>query len=479
MNDDLKLQSCVVRITAQNIEINWLQPYKNDDSKTSVGSGFFIEKDGYILTCSHLVLDSKKIFFEIPFEGREKYEAKLVYVCPDYDIALLKSINYKPKRVLQLVNENKMYSINSGEEVYAIGFPLGQNNLKISKGVISGRQKGLIQTSAPLNPGNSGGPLLYKNKVIGINISKVTFASNVGYAAPISHYYVIDGYRKKEKQLVIRPNIGFEYVYTNSSYFKYKNIKKCNGVLLTHVFKNSPAWNCGIRKGDILCKINGINIDKNGLIDRRWFNEKMTLLDLFNTFKIGDSINIEHISDNKLKKSKLVMCEYQPKISNKYPLLEKIKYEVFGGIIVAELNLNNLETILNNNLSKLLIVNRLTKLAGALVSKNREESLCFVTHVFSNSIVKNDEVVKEGDIISQVNNKKIKTIENYRNALKKSGEFIVFKINDTKEYIIDTKSILENELDFSKTFQFPISKSYKNLSKKLSTKKKLSRKKSS
>ncbi len=78
----------------------------------------------------------------------------------------------------------------SGIEVVAIGFPLGQNNIKITRGIISGRQDGDIQTDTPINPGNSGGPLLYKNKVVGIIKSIMTRSNNVGNAIPINKYNI-------------------------------------------------------------------------------------------------------------------------------------------------------------------------------------------------------------------------------------------------------------------------------------------------
>lgn len=468
MNKILNLQNSVVRISAQNIEVKWLQPYKNEDSRGGIGSGFFIDNKGTILTCSHLVLDSKKLFIEIPFEGRKKYEAEVIYVCPNFDIALLKTKDYKPKSFLKLCSENEIYKMKSGEEVYAVGFPLGQNNLKISKGVISGRQDGLIQTSAPLNPGNSGGPLLYKDKVIGINISKVTFASNVGYAAPISHYYVIDGYRKSSQPLVVRPTIGFEFVYTNHAYFESKSIKKCLGVLLCFVYKNSPAWKAGLRIGDVLCEINGYKIDNTGLIDKRWFNEKMSIDDIINTFKIGNKIKISYFSKGKIKKTTILLEEFKPIISTKYPIYDNDnKYEVFGGFIVAELSLNNIKDMISE-LKTNILHKKYAGLLKWLVSKNREERVCWIVHVFSNSIVKNEEILKMGDVIKKVNGKNIKSIDDYRKALALSKKFIKYELEGNKEYVMDLNTTIQQEEDFSETFKYPISESYKKLSKKKS-----------
>ena len=89
-----------------------------------------------------------------------------------------------------------------GEDAIAQGFPKGQDNIKYTKGIISGRQFGKIQTDTPINPGNSGGPLLSGNKVIGINSSGFLMANNIGYATPISYFYLL-----KKNYLVVIINL--------------------------------------------------------------------------------------------------------------------------------------------------------------------------------------------------------------------------------------------------------------------------------
>tara|TARA_A100001015_G_scaffold310569_1_gene412234 strand:+ start:38 stop:523 length:486 start_codon:yes stop_codon:yes gene_type:complete len=154
------LSKKTVKVISQRIEIDWIHPYKNSNTKSSIGSGFFIDNKGHIITCSHVIENSKKVFIEIPFEGDEKKEVRVIGLCPDLDIALLKTIDYVNEEYYELHSREEIYTIKPGSEVYAIGFPLGQDNLKFTKGIISGRQKSLIQTDTPINPGNSGGPLL-------------------------------------------------------------------------------------------------------------------------------------------------------------------------------------------------------------------------------------------------------------------------------------------------------------------------------
>ena len=163
----LEFQHKIVKVIAQNIEVDYKEPYKLQDATSGIGTGFFI-KGNYIITCSHVVDNSKVVLIEIPVEGKKKYKVELVGICPKFDIAVLKSVEYKSKSYFKMGDSDK---IRSGNEVLAIGFPLGQNSIKITKGIVSGRQYGNIQTDTPINPGNSGGPLVYNGLVIGINKS--------------------------------------------------------------------------------------------------------------------------------------------------------------------------------------------------------------------------------------------------------------------------------------------------------------------
>ena len=460
------LYNKVVRIISQSIKFDWLEPYKNKGNSSSIGSGFFIDNKGTILTCSHLLINSRKVYVEVPFEGKRKYEAEIIMVCPKFDIAIIRMKTYKNKGYLNLISTNDFYNIDSGTNVLAVGFPLGQNNLKLSQGIISGREDGLIQTTAPLNKGNSGGPLIMNNIVIGINASKIGSASNIGYAVPIPHFHLI----KTEKgNLINRPILGFHYFKSNKEYMDLNNVKCKGGVIINYVNEESPAWNSGLRVGNVLCSLAGHKIDNYGLIDRRWFNEKMGINDLINTFKNNSTIDISFFNKNKVYNRKLKFNMYDYKISKKYPLYDDSdnKYEIFAGMIINELNMNNLQTLIK---SKSGYKNTKDKNYARLVSwikpENRDKSRLIVTHIFPNSITKKSEVIKVTDIIESVNNIKVKTIGDYLNALKKplinkKKKYIKYTTIDNKILILLLGDILKEEKSFSKVHKYPLSKTVK------------------
>ena len=190
------LQHSIVKIRSECSSFNWFNPQKTLDEYRSVGTGFFINDQGYILTCNHVIENAFKIYIIIPIEGKEKIEADVVSICPDNDLALLKIKNYQNKYYLDLADSD---TINQQDKVIAVGYPLSSDNLKFSSGIISGLHGILLQTDAPINEGNSGGPLVKLNTetnqyhVIGVNSSKVksSIADNIGYSVPINIFKII------------------------------------------------------------------------------------------------------------------------------------------------------------------------------------------------------------------------------------------------------------------------------------------------
>ena len=133
--------SAVVRIRSIGYIFDWFEPYKKENS-ISTGSGFFINSEGYILTNNHVVDQAIKLYITIPIEGNNEFEADIICVHPELDLALIKIINYKNKFHFKLSDS---HLINVGQRVIALGFPLGSSTLKLTKGVISGFENRLIQ----------------------------------------------------------------------------------------------------------------------------------------------------------------------------------------------------------------------------------------------------------------------------------------------------------------------------------------------
>ena len=469
--DSSELAKKTVKIISQNIEFDWINPYKNNGISQSIGSGFFINDKGYIITCSHVIENSKKVYIEVPFMGEERLEVDIIGLCPDLDLALLKTKNYINDAYYELHDEKEIYKIKPGKDVYAIGFPLGQDHLKYTKGIISGRQQSLIQTDTPINPGNSGGPLIYDNKVIGINTSHVFLASNIGYATPISYYYLKKNlFFSNKTKLIYRPFLGIVFQNSNEALLNVNKCKCKSGILVKNILQKSPISKTGIKKGDIICEINNISVDNFGLFNFEWFNEKMKFGDLLKTIKNDEKINIKFWRNNKLFNKNLKFNDFQTKINTKYPIYEKknIDYEVFGGMVIMELTSNHIEEItrnIYNNISDSSVNSRFTNFLRYLDYTNRNENKLIITNILPNSYIKNFKIIYEYDIIKSINNIKTSTLQEFRKNILKTkninhDKFIEIETEVNSRIVISVQNIIEEEKNLSETFKYKLSNLY-------------------
>lgn len=290
-----RLYESVVRIEVNSILYQWDAPFVKSRAPSGSGTGFLIDDNGHILTCFHVVNQAVHIFVTLPSSGSEKLTAKIVSIYPEMDMAIIK-INKNGGRYLELGDSD---SIKIGKEVLAIGYPLGQDKLKITKGIVSGLEGGYIQTDAPINPGNSGGPLLYDGKVVGINTAKIVEigTEGVGYANPINFFNKIRFKmipETKQDESIVRidqPSLG---ILTDKCSNQIMDFYDCNcpsGIQITKVFDNSPlkTGDFPIKDGDILCSIAGYTIDNNGECKVPWNREKVSYNEVFDRISISES----------------------------------------------------------------------------------------------------------------------------------------------------------------------------------------------
>jgi S1-C subfamily serine protease len=278
----------------------------NFKTKIGGGSGFIISKDGYVLTCNHVVED-KEADFTVIIDPDHKYQARVLDKDPLNDMAILK-IQGNNFPFLKLGNSDKL---ELGEEVLAVGNPLGEFEDTISFGIISGLSRkinacsnfnsnitplrGLIQTDAAINPGNSGGPLVnMKGEVIGINTAMIMGAENIGFALPIN--YIKDDLKEVKKQGKIkRPYLGVKYIILNPEIAKINKISVNYGALIVRemfgesaIAKGSSAEETGLKEYDIILEINKEKITQDN-----------PLADVVSKCGIGDSIILKVLREGK------------------------------------------------------------------------------------------------------------------------------------------------------------------------------------
>jgi serine protease Do len=237
----------------------------------SLGSGFIISKDGYIITNNHVVDKADEIKVKLS-DGRE-FKAKVIGRDSKTDLALIKiSSTFENLPVLALGDSEKM---RVGDWVIAVGNPFGLEET-VTQGIISatGRAIGsgpydnFLQTDAPINPGNSGGPLVnLQGEVIGINTAIVPGGQGIGFAIPGALAKTITT-QLKEKGKVVRGWIGVAIQTVTPELAQSFGMKEAKGALVGDVVKGGPAEKAGIRTGDVIVSFDGKNVKTSNDLPR-------------------------------------------------------------------------------------------------------------------------------------------------------------------------------------------------------------------
>jgi len=232
---------------------------QHDFKQRSLGSGFIIDKEGYIVTNNHVVENADKI--EVLLKDEKKFDAKIVGRDVNTDLALIKIESGRNLPVLKFGDSD---AIKVGQWVVAIGNPFGLEHT-ITAGIISAKGRVIgsgpyddfLQTDASINPGNSGGPLInMKGEVVGINTAIIAGGQGIGFAIPVNLAKgIID--QLKNSGEVTRGWLGVGIQDISDEVAEYYGIEEKIGVLVTEVFPGDPADKVGIKPKDIILSVNG------------------------------------------------------------------------------------------------------------------------------------------------------------------------------------------------------------------------------
>ncbi len=232
---------------------------------SSLGTGFIISADGYIVTNSHVVDGADKIMVNFDGDKSNALAAKVVGADTETDLALLKVESAKPLPVLTFGDSD---AAEVGEWVVAIGNPFGHSGT-VTAGILSAKGRDLhsgpfdsfLQTDASINPGNSGGPLInMEGKVIGINTAIRANAQGIGFAIPSNlAAQIIEELREGKK--VSRGWLGVTIQNVDKNMAKALGLKEAKGALIGSVMPDEPAAKAGMRAGDVVVSVNGHKVD--------------------------------------------------------------------------------------------------------------------------------------------------------------------------------------------------------------------------
>jgi len=360
-----------------------LQPKPQYRREKSLGSGFIINKDGYIITNDHVVRDAETI--KVKLSNEKVYDGKVVGSDSKTDIAVVKISAREDLPVAVMGDSDKL---DVGHWAIAIGNPFGLSRT-VTVGVISAKGRSgmgietyedFIQTDAAINPGNSGGPLLnIYGEVIGINTAIVAAGQGIGFAIPINMAKKILPQLIK-KGAVSRGWLGVTIQPVTDEIAQSFGLKTAQGALVSDVMAGSPAAKAGIRQGDVIIRFAGKDVKDVAQLQR-----------LAADTPVGAKVEVNVVRAGKELKLPLVVASAEsPEAAQARP--EEATPSAWLGLTVDDLPPQM----------------RARDMAGVLVVDVEQGSIAAEAGLQSN------------DIIVAVNQKKVASIVEYEKAVKEA-----------------------------------------------------------
>ncbi len=310
-----KVSTSVVSILTQSERQSY---FGNMQAQQGAGTGIIVSADGYILTNKHVVEGSNTVSV-VASDGTSYDNVRVVGTDPLNDVAFLKVSGVNNLKTAELGDSS---TLRIGQSVVAIGNALGQYQNTVTSGIVSGTGRSvtasasddgtgtetltdLIQTDAAINPGNSGGPLVnLAGQVIGINTAIASEANGVGFSIPINAVKgMLKGVLKDGK--VERAYVGVNYISITPDVAKEFELSVKKGAYVhssgsqSAVASGSPAAAAGIKDGDIITKINDIEVGDRG-----------SVASLVAEYAPGDKVSVTLLRDGKTQTVDVTLGAY-------------------------------------------------------------------------------------------------------------------------------------------------------------------------
>ncbi|MBF0518481.1 MAG: DegQ family serine endoprotease [Nitrospirae bacterium] len=387
-------------------------PNKKFESK-ALGSGVIVREDGYILTNSHVVRDVDEIMVKL--SDKTEYKGKVIGTDPKTDLAVIK-IEAKNLPILKMADSEKL---RVGDVVLAIGNPYGLSQT-VTMGIVSavGRSdvgiadyEDFIQIDAAINPGNSGGALVNSHaELVGVNtaiFSTTGGYQGIGFAIPSNMVKsVMESLMKNGK--VVRGWLGVNIQPLTPELAKSFGTKAQKGVLVADVMDGGPADKAGLKRGDVIIFFEGKDAEST-----------RELRNMVAATKPGTSVSLVVVRDNKEMTIKLTIGELpDEKQAEQSVSQEESRQNKLKGVSIQELT----QTIKER-------FNIPAKVTGVIVTNVTDESPAA-------------SVLKQGDVIQEINRKRINSMKDYEHVLSglKKDDDLLLLINRGGSFIYVTIS---------------------------------------
>lgn len=351
----------------------------------SLGSGFVIDKEGYILTNNHVVENASSI--RVKLSDDKEYDAKVVGRDAKTDIALIK---ISPKNSLPVAALGDSDKLDVGDWVVAVGNPYGLDHT-VTAGIVSAKGRiigqgpydDFIQTDASINPGNSGGPLFnLRGEVVGINSAIISGGQGIGFAVPVNIAKSLLP-QLKSKGKIVRGWLGVVIQKVTPELAKGFGLKESEGALVSDVVDNSPASKGDIRRGDVI-----VFFDEKPIKDMEQLPRTVAATE------VGKRVKVGLIRDGKRMDVNVTIAEAAEEgreAQGSAPDVEK-----YFGLVVQNIT---------------------PEIARHLDLKDRRGVI--VTDVQQGSAAE-DADIRGGDIVKEINRKPVTNVADFREVLAKA-----------------------------------------------------------
>jgi len=393
------------------------------------GSGFFIKHDkleGHIVTNAHVVRNAVKIEVSSMLTSEERFEAEVVGLVKtlEPDVALLKLTDKELLRFKTLAIRDIEYlqlregsSPSRGEEIKAIGYPMGMVEPNISGGEITNFISGSEHTTerfvtdAAINPGNSGGPSInIDGKVVGLNTAVMIDADNIGFITPAGFVKIIlDNLLQKNEPLFA--GIGGKLQKNADNFNPLLKQSAARGVIVDKIKAGGFLEAANIRKRDVILSINSVEFDRHGIvIGKEGHFRHKNIYDVMKLIPIDEMAEVVYLRDGETSTASALAMRNPENGVRSNPIIDEIEYlEVFG-MIIQELSIEIIEAMRN--------VDTNTQIE-MLQMIEQEKPVLVVTHIHQGTQA--DEMEwSVGEIIVTANEEGIHTLDELKEVLDKN-----------------------------------------------------------
>jgi len=358
------------------------QPPGPPEERPRVGTGFFVSPDGFLVTNNHVVAEGGEVEIRL-FDGR-RLTAKVVGKDARSDLALLK-VDGGPFPILPLGNSD---AVEIGELVLAVGNPF-RLEATVTIGLVSRKGRGMggsgpfddfIQTDAAINPGNSGGPLVnIRGEVVGINTAVIPNRS-IGFAIPANLVKTVLP-ALKERGRVAWGFLGVGVQSLSPAVARALGRQETDGVLVNNVMPGLPAEAAGIRRGDLILKLNGTPVKDVAALQRA-----------VSLTAVGTAVQMEILRGGALQTLTVTVGEFR-QAAAEVPVPER-RAEAALGLTVEELDADKAKKF------------KVKEQEGLVVAAVQEGGPAAAAGL------------RAGDLVAEVNRTEVRALGEYRRALK-------------------------------------------------------------